>query len=165
MNLGNLRFSFFPSVRTTSTGRPTVPASGCSTTKPVRLVGSQKVDGCLLKDLCMLPARSLALHTGERQELQPVSTPHRLWQTAEIKANARGRRYNRNPCRHEGPYSANRPRGTHGGSRGGSPGRGTYRCGEASGARLSDRWTRARARRGRCKLPRSVTANGNAGHP
>src|SRR5215831_2688713 len=38
MNLGNLRFSFLPFVWTTLTGRPTVPASGCRTTKPVRLV-------------------------------------------------------------------------------------------------------------------------------
>jgi len=70
---------------------------------------------------------------------QSVTSPSLA--NCEIKAKSLCRHYNRNPCRHEGPYSANRPRHTHGGSRGGSPGRGTYRCGEASGARLSDRWT------------------------
>jgi hypothetical protein len=52
---GNLLFSFLPLVYSTSTGKPATPFSGCSTTKPVRLV-AKSVSGVAVASKVSVPS-------------------------------------------------------------------------------------------------------------
>ena len=120
--------------------------------------GPSKLDGCLLQDLYVLLLDPWPYTLEKGKSFSQSSHPH------SSLADRRNHRPTRAAAGTTVTLAGTKGRipqiglgRTHGGSCGGSlQAAEPYRRGEASGARLSDRRTRARARRGRCQAYRAT---------